>query len=101
MSKKVVPGLDCSARGAVSLTAAVERRPRVLPSQRASLPAIVLLWRRDVGLHVPVVEVPANGKQNMSENRLKFSLIFVHMHLYSGGVKSRNLATITSYFRDC
>ena len=57
--EKVVPGLDCSARGAVSLTAAVERRPRVLPSQRASLPAIVLLWRRDVGLHVPVVEVSA------------------------------------------
>lgn len=51
--------LDSSARGAVSRTAAVERRPRVLPSQRASLPAIVLLWRRYIGLHVPVVEVSA------------------------------------------
>ena len=63
---------DASARSTVS---AVERRPRVLPSERTSLPAIVLLWRRDVGLHVPVVEVPAGSKEDI-EHRAKSSFAF-------------------------
>ena len=77
LSKKSGSRLASSARGTVSRTAAVERRARVLPSQRASLPAIVLFRRWDVCLHVPVVEVSASIQQNISEIRIRFSYMFL------------------------
>ena len=77
---RVLKTLDSLARGAVC---AVERRPRVLPGQRASLPAIVLLWWRDVGLHVPVVEVSASAYNtyttiHVSEMCIKTLIFLIH-----------------------